>query len=46
MAKILGISSTSVNNKMTGKVEFTVEEAKLIARHLEMDSLEVHEIFF
>lgn len=46
MAKILGISSTSVNNKMTGKVEFTVEEAKLIARHLEMDSMEVHEIFF
>lgn len=46
MAEFLGISATSVNNKMTGKVDFTVEEAKKVSIRLDMDQREIHDIFF
>ena len=37
IAVILDISDTSVNNKMTGKVPFTVAELSILAKHYNVD---------
>ncbi len=37
IAVILDISDTSVNNKMTGKVPFTVEELSTLAKRYNVD---------
>jgi len=46
MAEVVGISETSLSKKMTGKVSFSVDEARTIAAELRLSGQEIMDIFF
>lgn len=46
LATKLNLSTTTISNKMTGKIKFNVEEAYLIKNLLFMSEQEASDIFF
>lgn len=46
MGDLIGRSETTYRKKETGEIKFTPEEVVKIAKHLDLTSSEVNEIFF
>ena len=46
MGKLLGISQAAFSNKLNGKTEYTVAEAKTIAETLVLEDADAINIFF
>ncbi len=42
IATILGVSLTSVNNKLTGKTEFSPKEMKILKMTLDLETIDAY----